>query len=200
MSCPTEADWGALKRLVRYLIHMPRMAIVYERQGRQKTIDGYSDSDWAGCPYTRRSTSSSYLMHGRHLLASSSTTQTVVATSSGESEFYAAAKTASRTLGAVAMAHDLAMELQPCLKIDANAAKGIASRRGVGKIRHLHVATLWLQQCVHERRLRIDKESGKENIADLGTKYLTAPVLKSLLARAGIRELKGKSALALRAA
>ena len=199
MCAPTERDWQALKRLVRYLIQVPRVAVVFERQGRQRTLDGYSDADWAGCPYTRKSTSATYLMHGSHLLATSSSTQTVIATSSGESEFYAAAKTASRTLGAVAMAKDLAVELAPRVKVDANAAKGIASRRGVGKVRHLHVATLWLQECILSRKLRIEKEPGTTNVADLGTKHLGAGTLQVLMRLSGLRALAGNSALALRA-
>ena len=87
MSAPTQDDWGALKRLVRYLVYRPRVVVCFDRQARQDTIDGYSDADWAGCPHSRKSTSFSYIMVGSHLLASSSTTQTVIATSSGEREF-----------------------------------------------------------------------------------------------------------------
>ena len=47
-------------------------------------------------------------MLGGHLLATSATTQNVVATSSGEAEFYALTVSASRALGAVAMAADMA--------------------------------------------------------------------------------------------
>ena len=179
--------------MVRYLVYRPRVVVCFDRQARQDTIDGYSDADWAGCPHSRKSTSSSYLMVGTHLLASSSTTQTVIATSSGESEFYAAVKTASRVLGGAAMAKDLALVLDPRVMIDASAAKGIASRRGVGKVRHLHVGTLWLQQAVHERRLRLQKQPGQENVADLGTKHLAAATLEHCIQLAGMRMLPGKS-------
>ena len=47
------------------------------------------------------------LMLGGHLLADAATTQNVVATCSGEAEFYALTKNASRALGAVAMAADM---------------------------------------------------------------------------------------------
>ena len=137
-------------------------------------------------------------MVGSHLLATSSTTQTVVATSSGESEFYAAVKTASRVLGWAAMANDLALVLDPRVMIDASAAKGIASRRGVGKVRHCHVSTLWLQQAVHTRRLRLQKQPGKESVADLGTKHLAAPVLEHCIRLAGMRALQGTGAKGLR--
>ena len=46
-------------------------------------------------------------MLGGHLLAASATTQNVVATSSGEAYFYALTNSASRALGAVAMAADM---------------------------------------------------------------------------------------------
>ena len=47
-------------------------------------------------------------MLGGHLLAASATTQYVAATSSGEAEFAPLTKSASRALGAVAMAAGLA--------------------------------------------------------------------------------------------
>ena len=66
----------------------------------------------------------------------------MVATSSGEAEFYALAKSASRALGAVAMAADMAKVVKPCVRVDATASKAIASRRGVGRIRHLPYPSL----------------------------------------------------------
>ena len=84
MSAPIQDDWAALKRLIRYLVYRSRVVVCFDRQARQDTIDGYSDADWVGCPHSRKSTSSSYIMVGSHLLASSSTTQAVIATSSGK--------------------------------------------------------------------------------------------------------------------
>ena len=83
-------------------------------------------------------------MLGGHLLASSATTQNVVATSSGEAEFYALIKSASRALGAVAMAADMSKVVKPRVRVDTTASKAIASRRGVGRVRHLHTQVLWV--------------------------------------------------------
>ena len=96
------------------------------------------------------------------------------------------------------MANDLALVLDPRVMIDAGAGKGIASRRGVAKVRHLRASTLWLQQAVHTRRLRLQKQPGKENVADLGTKHLAAPVLEHCARLAGMRALQGKIAKGLR--
>ena len=126
-----ENHMQALGRLVRFLKGSPRCLVVYNRQPEQPIVDVFSDSDWAGCTKTRRSTSSSYVMLGGHLLVSSATAQNVVATSSGEAEFYVLTKSASRALGAVAMAADMAKVVKPRVRVDATASKAIASRRGV---------------------------------------------------------------------
>ena len=63
-------------------------------------------------------------MLGGHLVAASATTHYVVETSSGEAEFYALTKSASRALGAVAMAADIAKVVQPRARVDATASKG----------------------------------------------------------------------------
>ena len=75
-------------------------------------------------------------MLGGHLLAASATTKNLVATSSGEAEFHALTKSASRALGAVAMAADMAKVVKLCVCVDATASKAIASGRGVARVRH----------------------------------------------------------------
>ena len=75
MQQPNTKNMQALRRLVRFLKESPRSSVVYNRQAEQPTVDVFSDSDWAGCAKTRRSTSSSYVMLGGHLLAASATTQ-----------------------------------------------------------------------------------------------------------------------------
>ena len=89
MQQPNTKNMQAHKRLVRFLKGSPRCLVVYHRQPEQPIVNVFSDSDWAGCAKTRRSTSSSYVMLGGHHLAASATTQHVVATSSGEAEYYA---------------------------------------------------------------------------------------------------------------
>ena len=56
---------------------------------------------------------------------------------------------------------------------DASAAKGIALRRGMGKIRHIEVNQLWVQDAVARGILKIRKIATGENPADHLTKYLS---------------------------
>ena len=85
----------------------------------------YSDSDYAGCVLTRRSTSGGCMMVGRHLLKSWSKQQRVVALSSAEAETYALVTASCETLGLQSCAKDLGIRLIPELFTDASAALGI---------------------------------------------------------------------------
>ena len=93
MSAPTELSLRAVKRLGRYL--KGRQRLVYHYPWQTVThIDVYSDTDWAGCPKTRKSTSGGCVMLGKHLIKPWSSTQTSLALSSGEAEFYGVVKAA----------------------------------------------------------------------------------------------------------
>ena len=53
---------------------------------------------------------------------------------------------------------------------DSSAAKSIAQREGVGKVRHLDTRALWLQAEVKLGRLSMLKVGTDDNLADIGTK------------------------------
>ena len=77
---------------------------------------------------------------------------------------------------------------------DASAAKGIASRRGLGKTRHIDVHYLWVQERVNCGDIVLTKCWGGENPADLLTKYLTRDKLSHCLNLFGTHYLEGGSA------
>ena len=55
---------------------------------------------------------------------------------------------------------------------DSSAAIGIAARTGLGKMRHLQVHLLWVQEHVRNKTFALLKVPGKENPSDLLTKHL----------------------------
>ena len=89
MCSPTKGDLKKLRRLGRYLKSEPRVVIRYDWQLEQSSISGFSDSDFAGCRRTAKSTSGGVAMIGHHYIKSWSTTQKTIALSSGEAEFTA---------------------------------------------------------------------------------------------------------------
>ena len=111
-------------------------------------------------------------MIGKHIVKSWSKIQSLVALSSGESALYAALKSAAETLGLMSMLKDLNWTMQGKVYGDACAALGIIHRIGLGKTRHIDTSLLWIQQTVAERHLTFTKVLGKNNPADIFTKYL----------------------------
>jgi hypothetical protein len=183
MANPTEGDWAKLKRLARYLKAVPKMTQWFARQELPRDVICFTDSDWAGCRRTRKSTSGGGIRLGNHLLKSWSKTQTPLATSSGEAELYAAVKGGAELLGMQSLAADLGVILQARLKVDAKATIGMVHRTGLGKLRHVEVGNLWIQSAVKTGRIRVDKVLGSENIADLMTKHLDKATMDGLMAR-----------------
>ena len=67
--------------------------------------------------------------------------------------------------------------------VDSNAAIGIIGRIGLGKLRHIEVQDLWLQEVVRRGRIHISKVKGEHNDADLGTKPLHREAIEAILNR-----------------
>jgi hypothetical protein len=183
MANPTEGDWAKLKRLARYLKAVPRLTQWFARQEMPGDVICFTDSDWAGCKRTRKSTSGGGIRVGSHLLKSWAKTQTPLATSSGEAELYAAVKGGAELFGMQSLAADLGVRLNARLKVDAKATIGMVHRTGLGKLRHVEVGNLWIQGAVKNGRIRVDKVLGSENIADLMTKHLDKTTMDGLMAR-----------------
>jgi len=77
-------------------------------------------------------------------------------------------------------------ELEGQIFTDSSACRGIAGRRGVGKVRTLETRTLWLQGKAKDGLVKVMAISGKKNPADLGTKALGAQRILTLAAKAGV--------------
>ena len=70
---------------------------------------------------------------------------------------------------------------------DSNAARGIASRIGSGKVRHLQIRDLWVQERVRSGELQLGKVGTDVNRSDMGTKYLDGKRIEKLMEMASLR-------------
>ena len=182
MSEPKSGSWERLKRTVRYGLHMPRLVHHYRWQTAGE-IETYVDSDWAGCVLTRKSTSGGAIMLGDHLVKHWSSTQSVLALSSTEAELYALVKGAGQALGAQSLLRDLGDDRQVNVHTDSSGATGVVRRTGVGKLRHIDVADLWVQDKAATGAFKLKKVLGTENPADGLTKYVDGPLLTQHMQR-----------------
>ena len=69
-------------------------------------------------------------------------------------------------------------DIQVVIKSDASAAKGIASRRGLGKVKHIELSQLWVQDKVARGDMIIHKVGTHDNLADAMTKHVGREMLE----------------------
>ena len=135
------------------------------------------------------------MKHGNHILKTWSVTQSVIATSSGEAEYYGTTKGASQAMGMKALMMDMGLDVGITVETDSTAAKGIAHRKGLGKVRHIEVCQLWLQEKVRNGTIKLVNIKGTQNPADVLTKHLGNEVLKGHIENAGIVQEPGRHTL-----
>ena len=133
MSSPKQGEEIKLKRILRFLLKRQTTTYRYEWQDHAGELTGKTDSDWAGCKRTRRSTSEEVIiMHGSHLLPHYSRTQDGVALSSAEAEPNATLKMGGEMLGMSQFCSEFGNTMKTTINGDSSAVKGILARRGCG--------------------------------------------------------------------
>lgn len=202
MKNPTRGDLKALKRIGRYLKKNKRVVQVFVWQGQManeenpKFISVYGDTDHAGCIKTRKSTNGGACMHGKHTVYCFSTLQSEIADSSGLAEYYGSIKSAKEGLGLKAVLGDLHIDVGVEVLTDSAASKGICSRQGLGKVKHIEVKYLWLQQEIKKKRVIIRKIPRYFNPGDLFTHCSDEATMLRLMKILGHEVREGRSNLA----
>ena len=100
---------------------------------------------------------------------------------------------ASQALGFQSMAADLGFITNVHIKTDASAAIGICRRRGLGKIRHLAVSDLWIQERLRNQDFTLEEVQGADNPADALTKHIDRPTLLRLMPRMSLQHEAGRA-------
>ena len=148
MAQPRIGDEVALKRVGRYLKGRPICKIKFEMQEPCMMITAHTDSDWAGCRLTRRSTSGSAIFLGKHVLQFACKLQKTVALSSGEAELCAHSAGLAEAFGIHYVLLEFGIQTHIVGKCDSAAARGKANRSGTGRLKHLELKQIWIQKYV----------------------------------------------------
>ena len=120
-------------------------------------------------------------MSGTHLIRTWSSTQKIIALSSGEAEYYGMVRGGAEAMGTRNILEDMNIERKIRLLEDSSAAKGIAERTGLGKAGHIEVNQLWLQEKVNNGTIEVERVKGETNRADVLTKFKDGEALKQQL-------------------
>ena len=119
MSTPNQQSLAKLKRLARYLKRERQWGQVFDYGKLAEELTVFTDSDWAVCKDTRKSSSAGVLMLGGHTLKAYTRKQKVTAKGSAEAELCAAGLGALAAKGVQSMMCDLGFAVKPALAMDA---------------------------------------------------------------------------------
>lgn len=158
-------------------------------------LELYSDSDWASCKVTRRSTSSGLIFLNGCCIHSHSRIQASISLSSMEAEILAAT---SLLLEGIMVKQFLQFllgddgglgnnqQVQMRLWLYSTSAQSFFNRLGPGRTKHLSTRLLWSQQAMRRKWFLVEKVSTHENPADLNTKPLSRERRDFLMKKIGL--------------
>ena len=187
VSNPGKPHLEAAKRVFRYLKKTMNLGLVFRSSAslpghpeiQPNTLWGYVDSDWAGCPDSRRSTSGFVFMLNGAAISWRSKRQPTVALSSAEAEFISASAMVQEVIFLRKFLGNLGFPQTAPTPVFADNETCIAWSEGSvgGSERAKHVDLR--MHFVHEARaaghLQLHKIDSQLNGADILTKASTSP-------------------------
>ena len=149
---------------------------------KKHLLEVVCDSDYAGNRHDRKSTTSFQILLDGNLMESRVRSQKSISLSSGEAEFVAMVGGCSDGM----LIRHLWMKMveEECemrVRSDSSAARSMVQRQGIGRVRHLDAALLWIQQKEKEKVLSVSPIPMDLKCADIGTKNLAKKRLLGLL-------------------
>ena len=122
-------------------------------------------------------------MMGAHLVKHWSSTQRTITLSSGEAELAGIVRATTEALGLQSLGADLGLTVSIQVYADSAAAIGICRRCGLGRVRHLAVGQLWVQEKIRSGEIALYKVLGGDNPADLLTKHVARELMGRHISR-----------------
>ena len=207
MSKPTVKALSALKHLASYLDGTPDNGVLLQSTEEGRTLfdcwkddemvadeamipeingaarfnlEAFSDSSWADCKSTRKSTSSGCIFLNGALVMSVCRTQASIALSSCEAELYAANGLMVECIYLFRLCKFLCGDesevnndlVQQRLFIDSASALALVRRTGTGRLKHIQIKQFFLQHLLRKGVFTIHKINTKLNPGDMNTKRL----------------------------
>ncbi|XP_031101978.1 uncharacterized protein LOC116005883 [Ipomoea triloba] len=188
MHAPTADHWGLLKRVLRYVKGTLDMGLQVS-PSPHSTLHGYSDSDWAGCPIDRKSTSGYAVFYGTNLISWVSRKQRTVARSSTEVEYKGLADVAAEVTWVVSLLRELQLHSrQPATLWCDNLGATYMAANPIfhARTKHIEVDYHFVRDKVASGELAVSFVSTQDQIADIFTKPLLAPRFQTLRAKLNV--------------
>ncbi|GJX58549.1 putative ribonuclease H-like domain-containing protein [Tanacetum coccineum] len=168
---PKECHLHAVKRIFRYLKGHPKLGLWYPKESPFDLV-AYSDSDYGGANQDRKSTTGGCQFLGRRLISWQCKKQTIVATSTTEAEYVAAASGCGQVLWIQNQLLDYGYNfMNTKIYIDNNSAICIVKNHVYHfKTKHIEIRHHFIRDCYEKKLINVYHIHTDDNVADLLTK------------------------------
>ncbi|GJW28551.1 putative ribonuclease H-like domain-containing protein [Tanacetum coccineum] len=168
---PKTSHLSAVKRIFRYLKGKPKLGLWYPRES-SFDLESYSDSDYAGANLDRKSTTGGCQFLGRRLITWQCKKQTIVATSTTEAEYVAAASCCGQVLWIQNQMLDYGFNfMNTKIYIDNESTICIVKNPVYhSKTKHIAIRHYFIRDAYEKELIQVLKIHTNDNVADLLTK------------------------------
>ncbi|GJW04303.1 hypothetical protein Tco_1563159 [Tanacetum coccineum] len=168
---PKSSYLSAVKRIFRYLKGKPKLGLWYPRVS-SFNLESYSDRDYAGANLDRKSTTGGCQFLGRRLISWQCKKQTIMATSTTEAEYVAAASCCGQVLWIQNQMLDYGFNfMNTKIYIDNESTICIVKNPVYhSKTKHIAIRHHFIRDAYEKKLIQVLKIYTDDNVADLLTK------------------------------
>ncbi|GJT63530.1 putative ribonuclease H-like domain-containing protein [Tanacetum coccineum] len=184
---PKTSHLTAVKRIFRYLKGKPKLGLWYPRESTFD-LESYSDSDYAGANLDRKSTTGGCQFLGRRLITWQCKKQTIVATSTTEAEYVAAASCCGQVLWIQNQMLDYGFNfMNTKIYIDNESTICIVKNPVYhSKTKHIAIRHHFIRDAYEKKLIQVLKIHTNDNVADLLTKAFDVSRFQFLVVSIGM--------------
>ncbi|GJS16619.1 putative ribonuclease H-like domain-containing protein [Tanacetum coccineum] len=184
---PKTSHLSAVKRIFRYLKGKPKLGLWYPRES-SFDLESYSDSDYAGANLDRKSTTGGCQFLGRRLITWQCKKQTIVATSTTEAEYVAAASCCGQVLWIQNQMLDYGFNfMNTKIYIDNESTICIVKNPVYhSKTKHIAIRHHFIRDAYEKKLIQVLKIHTNDNVADLLTKAFDVSRFQFLVVSIGM--------------
>jgi hypothetical protein len=174
MESPKDSHWKMEKRILRYVVGTLNFGLWYTKSDSNQ-LSGYTDSDFVGNLYDRKSTSGHAFHLGSNLISWASKKQPIVSISSAEAEYAAATSTACQAVWMRRILKDMShIEKDPTpIFCDNTSAIALSKNHEFHKKnKHIDTRFHFIHELVNNGDIALQFCGSQDQLADIFTKPL----------------------------
>ncbi|GJT07329.1 putative ribonuclease H-like domain-containing protein [Tanacetum coccineum] len=187
---PLTSHLNAVKKIFKYLKGHPKLGLWYPKDSPFQ-LEAYSDSDYAGSHGDRKSTTGGCQFLGRRLISWQCKKQTIVATSSTEAEYVAAASCCAQVLWIQNQLLDYGFNFMNTKIFIDNQSTICIVKNPVfhQRTKHIEIRHHFIRDANEKNLIQVLKIHTDDNVADLLTKAFDGPRFVYLVVHIGMVDM-----------